>query len=106
MELAAITTGAIMLTRRVFGKPPVDYCAVYRAASCTGRWRRHLVNSKEQRDVMGNETSLLLSPGGQRILVIIAHPGYAAVISGGTIARLVGEGREGHYTLGTSGNRG
>src|SRR5260221_1550764 len=55
---------------------------------------------------MANETSVLLPPGGQRILVIMAHPDDAEFICGGTIARLVAEGREVHYTLVTSGNRG
>src|SRR5258708_12361329 len=55
---------------------------------------------------MANETSVLLPPGGQRILVILAHPDDAEFICGGTIAHLVAEGREVHYALVTSGNRG
>src|SRR5260221_12318168 len=98
MELAAITTGAIMLTRRVFGKPPVDYCAVYRAASCTGRWPRHLISSQEPRDAMANETSVFPAPGGQRILFVMGPPDDAEVLFGGSIARLVAKGREGDYT--------
>src|SRR5260370_33985137 len=55
---------------------------------------------------MANETSVLLPPRGQRILVIMAHPDDAEFICGGTIGRLVAEGREVHYTLVPSGNRG
>jgi LmbE family N-acetylglucosaminyl deacetylase len=55
---------------------------------------------------MRTESSVLLPPGGQRILVIMAHPDDAEFICGGTIARLVAEGRDVHYALVTSGNRG
>lgn len=55
---------------------------------------------------MASETSVLLPPGGQRVLVIMAHPDDAEFICGGTIARLAAEGREIHYVLVTSGNRG
>jgi LmbE family N-acetylglucosaminyl deacetylase len=55
---------------------------------------------------MNTESSVLLTPGGQRILVIMAHPDDAEFICGGTIARLVAEGREVHYVLATNGNRG
>jgi LmbE family N-acetylglucosaminyl deacetylase len=51
-------------------------------------------------------TSVLLPPGGQRILVIMAHPDDAEFICGGTIARLAEEGRDIFYVLVTSGNRG
>lgn len=55
---------------------------------------------------MSNDTSVLLPPGGQRILVIMAHPDDAEFICGGTIARLTAEGRDISYVLVTSGNRG
>src|SRR5713226_3880583 len=51
-------------------------------------------------------SSALLPPGGQRILVIMAHPDDAEFICGGTIARLAAEGCDLHYLLVTSGNRG
>ncbi|MBI4302036.1 MAG: PIG-L family deacetylase [Chloroflexi bacterium] len=41
-----------------------------------------------------------------RVLVIAAHPDDADISSGGTIARWASEGREIHYVLCTSGNRG
>src|SRR5215469_14903747 len=55
---------------------------------------------------MAGETSVLLPPHGQRILVMMAHPDDAEFICGGTIARLVAEGRDVYYVLVTSGNRG
>ena len=55
---------------------------------------------------MNTESSVLLPPQGQRILVIMAHPDDAEFICGGTIARLVSEGRDVFYVLVTSGNRG
>jgi LmbE family N-acetylglucosaminyl deacetylase len=55
---------------------------------------------------MSIESSVLLPPGGQRILVVMAHPDDAEFICGGTIARLAAEGRDIHYLLVTSGNRG
>src|SRR5436305_9490237 len=55
---------------------------------------------------MSTESSVLLPPSGQRILVIMAHPDDAEFICGGTIARLVAEGRDVHYVLATNGNRG
>ena len=51
-------------------------------------------------------SSVLLPPGGQRILVIMAHPDDAEFICGGTIAGLSAEGREIHYLLVTSGDKG
>ena len=55
---------------------------------------------------MSTESSVLLPPQGQRILVMMAHPDDAEFICGGTIARLVAEGRDVYYVLVTSGNRG
>jgi LmbE family N-acetylglucosaminyl deacetylase len=55
---------------------------------------------------MMTEPTLLLPPGGQRILVIMAHPDDAEFICGGTMARLAAEGRDIFYLLVTSGNRG
>ncbi|HEV2582241.1 MAG TPA: PIG-L deacetylase family protein [Ktedonobacteraceae bacterium] len=51
-------------------------------------------------------SSVLLPPGGQRILVIMAHPDDAEFICGGTIARLTAERCDVFYVLVTSGNRG
>ena len=51
-------------------------------------------------------SSVLLPPGGQRILVIMAHPDDAEFICGGTVARLAAEGCHITYVLVTSGNRG
>lgn len=55
---------------------------------------------------MSTESSVLLPPQGQRILVIMAHPDDAEFICGGTMARLAAEGRDIYYVLVTSGNRG
>jgi LmbE family N-acetylglucosaminyl deacetylase len=55
---------------------------------------------------MTTQSSVLLPPGGQRILVIMAHPDDAEFICGGTIARLAAEGRDVFYLLVTSGNKG
>src|SRR5437763_8771907 len=55
---------------------------------------------------MMTTSTVLLPPGGQRILVIMAHPDDAEFICGGTIARLAAEGCDIHYLLVTSGNRG
>jgi LmbE family N-acetylglucosaminyl deacetylase len=48
----------------------------------------------------------LMPPGGQRILVIIAHPDDAESLCGGTIARLAEEGHDIHYLLVTRGDKG
>jgi LmbE family N-acetylglucosaminyl deacetylase len=50
--------------------------------------------------------SVLLPPGGQRILVMMAHPDDAEFICGGTVARLVAEGHDVHYLLVTRGDKG
>jgi LmbE family N-acetylglucosaminyl deacetylase len=55
---------------------------------------------------MSSESTVLLPPSGQHILVIMAHPDDAEFICGGTIARLAAEGRDISYVLVTSGNRG
>jgi LmbE family N-acetylglucosaminyl deacetylase len=55
---------------------------------------------------MAAPSSVLHPPGGQRILVIIAHPDDAESFSGGTMARLAAEGREIHYLLITRGDKG
>src|SRR6266700_8342851 len=55
---------------------------------------------------MTTSSTVLLPPGGQRILVIIAHPDDAESYCGGTIARLTAEGREVHYLVVTRGDRG
>jgi LmbE family N-acetylglucosaminyl deacetylase len=51
-------------------------------------------------------SSVLLPPGGQRILVVIAHPDDAESFSGGTMARLASEGRDIHYLVITRGDKG
>ena len=55
---------------------------------------------------MTTTSTVLLPPGGQRILVIMAHPDDAEFICGGTIARLAADGCDISYVLVTSGNRG
>ena len=55
---------------------------------------------------MTTSSSVLLPPGGQRILVVQAHPDDAEFLCGGTIARLAEEGRDIHYLLVTKGDKG
>ena len=55
---------------------------------------------------MATSSAVLLPPGGQRILVIIAHPDDAESFCGGTMARLAAEGHEIHYLLLTRGDKG
>ncbi len=50
--------------------------------------------------------SVLVSPGGQRALVIIAHPDDAESFIGGTMRRLALEGREIQYLVVTRGDKG
>ena len=49
---------------------------------------------------------VLISPGGQRILVIIAHPDDAESFCGGTMFRLAGEGSNIQYLVITKGDKG
>ncbi|MGB8344122.1 MAG: PIG-L deacetylase family protein [Ktedonobacteraceae bacterium] len=51
-------------------------------------------------------SSVLLPPGGQRILVIQAHPDDAEFLCGGTVARLVAEERDVQYLFLTYGEQG
>lgn len=51
-------------------------------------------------------SSVLLPPGGQRILFVLAHPDDADFICGGTVALLAEEGRDIHYIVVTRGNAG
>lgn len=51
-------------------------------------------------------SSVLLPPGGQCILFVLAHPDDADFISGGTVARLVEEGKDVHYLVVTRGDAG
>lgn len=53
-----------------------------------------------------NPSYVLLPPAGQRILVVQAHPDDAEFLCGGTIARLVEEGRDVHYLFVTKGDKG
>src|SRR5437763_15364233 len=55
---------------------------------------------------MTTTSTVLLPPGGERILVIMAHPDDAEFICGGTIARLAADGCDISCVLVTSGNRG
>jgi LmbE family N-acetylglucosaminyl deacetylase len=55
---------------------------------------------------MVTPSSVLLPPGGDRILFVLAHPDDAEFLCGGTVARLTEEGREVHYLLVTPGDRG
>jgi LmbE family N-acetylglucosaminyl deacetylase len=49
---------------------------------------------------------VLLPPGGERILFVLAHPDDAEFLCGGTVARLTEEGRAVHYLLATRGEKG
>ena len=51
-------------------------------------------------------SSVLLPPGGQRILVVQAHPDDAEHLCGGTIALLAAEGKDIHYLFVTRGDKG
>jgi LmbE family N-acetylglucosaminyl deacetylase len=51
-------------------------------------------------------SSVLHPPGGQRVLVIMAHPDDAESFCGGTMACLAAEGREIHYLVITKGDKG
>ncbi len=55
---------------------------------------------------MSTSSSVLLPPGGQRILVVQAHPDDAEHLCGGTIALLAAEGKEIHYLFVTRGDKG
>jgi LmbE family N-acetylglucosaminyl deacetylase len=55
---------------------------------------------------MTTSSTALVPPGGQRILVVIAHPDDGESFIGGTMARLAAEGREIHYLLITRGDKG
>jgi len=47
--------------------------------------------------MMTQPSAVLLPPDGQRILVMQAHPDDAEFLCGGTVARLVAEGRDVQY---------
>lgn len=51
-------------------------------------------------------SSVLLPPGGQRILVVQAHPDDAEHLCGGTMALLAAEGKDIHYLFVTRGDKG
>ncbi len=55
---------------------------------------------------MATSFSVLLPPGGQRILVVQAHPDDAEHLCGGTIALLADEGKDIHYLLVIRGDKG
>jgi LmbE family N-acetylglucosaminyl deacetylase len=47
-----------------------------------------------------------MTPETGRVLVVVAHPDDAEFGAGGTVARLVREGREVTYVIVTNGNKG
>src|SRR5579875_3647166 len=51
-------------------------------------------------------SSVLLPPGGQRILFVLAHPDDAEFLCGGTVALLAAEEKDIHYLLVTRGDKG
>lgn len=55
---------------------------------------------------MATSSSVLLPPGGERVLVIQAHPDDAEHLCGGTIALLAAEGKDIHYLFVTRGDKG
>ncbi len=55
---------------------------------------------------MAVSSSVLLPPGGQRILVVQAHPDDAEHLCGGTISLLAAEGKDIHYLFVTRGDKG
>lgn len=55
---------------------------------------------------MAASSSVLLPPGGQRILFVLAHPDDGDFICGGTVARLVEEEKDVHYLVVTRGDAG
>lgn len=55
---------------------------------------------------MTTSSPILLPPGGQRILVIVAHPDDPESYCGGTVARLAQQGCAIHYLLVTRGDNG
>ncbi len=55
---------------------------------------------------MATSFSVLVPPGGQRILVVLAHPDDAESYCGGTMARLATEGRDICYLVITRGDKG
>src|SRR4051794_7772676 len=61
---------------------------------------------RRKRHMAPTPSYVLLPPGGERILFVLAHPDDAEFLSGGTIARLTEEGREVHYLLATRGEKG
>ena len=54
---------------------------------------------------MTKPSSVLLPPGGQRVLVVQAHPDDAEHLCGGTIALLAAEGKDIHYLFVTPGRQ-
>ena len=56
--------------------------------------------------LMTTSSTVLLPLGGQRVLVIIAHPDDAESFCGGTMACLAAEGRDIHYLVITRGDKG
>lgn len=55
---------------------------------------------------MAVSSSVLLPPGGQRILFVLAHPDDADFLCGGTVSCLAQEGKDLHYLLVTRGDKG
>jgi LmbE family N-acetylglucosaminyl deacetylase len=65
-----------------------------------------VINDKKRKTRMATPSYVLLPPGGERILFILAHPDDAEFLCGGTVARLTEEGCEVHYLLVTRGDKG
>ena len=51
-------------------------------------------------------SAVLLPPGGQRVLFVLAHPDDAEFLCGGTVALLAQEGKDIYYLLVTRGDKG
>jgi len=66
--------------------------------------RTMYAHNKEQ--CLWHNLSVLLPPGGQRILFVLAHPDDAEFLCGGTVALLAAEGKDLHYLLVTRGDKG
>src|SRR5579875_2924244 len=107
-ELLAITTGATIVIQRESGSSPGNCCGAFPGASCTGRPASTLLFHawEMSEETMVENSNILLPPGGQRILVVMAHPDDAEFLCGGTIARLTAQGCEVSYLLATRGQRG
>ncbi|TMC15246.1 MAG: PIG-L family deacetylase [Chloroflexi bacterium] len=62
--------------------------------------------ARKRIELMTTTSKVLLPPGGQRILVVQAHPDDAEHLCGGTMALLAAEGKAIHYLFVTRGDKG